>query len=205
MYKQTKMLLVAGSVLAAIAAAVPFALAQTGDAKPNPELARLASRYAEFAGSDANALALVAGLRNDTTIVLAPSATGQTAATFEPAGGKLAPGNINIALSLARRELADAGIAQPSPEQIRTALNGGTIGGQTFPGVLVLRSQGMGWGQIANSLGFRLGDVVSASHSEKSHADLQRAEKVSSRPGHPDKPERAARPDKVDRPHRPQR
>jgi hypothetical protein len=204
MYNPSKMLLIAGGVLTAIVTAVPFSLAQSSDTPPNPELARLASRYTDFAGSDANALALVTGLRDDTMIELAPTAPGQTAAKFDPATGKLGFGNINIALSLAMKELAEAGITQPSPAQIQAALNGGTVGTTTFPGILTLRSQGMGWGQIANSLGLKLGEVVAASNTDRSRAGMDRPDKAekADRPEHPDRPERAARPDVLDRPHR---
>lgn len=203
MYKQSKMLLLGGSLLTAFATAVPFAtsVAQTGDTKSDAEATRLASRYSAFAGSDANALALVTGLRDDTTITLAPTAASPTGASFDPATGKLGFGNINIALALAQKELADLGISQPSPAQIQTALNGGTIGSETLPGILSLRSQRMGWGEIANSLGFRLGDVVSASHTDRSRAGVERQEKLD-KAERPDKPDRAARPDRVDRPQR---
>jgi hypothetical protein len=206
MHKQSKMLLIAGSVLTAIVTAVPFSLAQTGT-KSDTESNRLAARYTTFAGSDANALALVTGLRDDTTIQLAPTADGQTPATFDPASGKLGLGNINIALSLAKKELADAGVSNPSPAQIQAALNGGTADGKTYPGILVLRSQGMGWGEIANSLGFKLGEVVAASHTDRSRAGMERPDKAekADRPEHPDRPERAARAERIDRPQRPVR
>jgi hypothetical protein len=206
MYRQSKMLLMGGALLTALATTVPFAasLAQTGDTKSQTEVDRLASQYSTFAGSDANALALVTGLRDDSTITLTPTDTTQKQASFDPATSKLGFGNINIALALAKKELADLGISQPSPEQIQAVMNGGTVGSDTFPGILKLRAEGMGWGQIANSLGFKLGEVVSASHSDKSRAGMERTEKTD-KAEHPDKPDRAARPDHVDRPHRPAR
>lgn len=209
MHKQSKMLLMGGALLTALATTVPFAvsLAQTGDTKSQTEIDRLASQYSAFAGSDANALALVTGLRDDSTITLTPTDTTQKQASFDPATSKLGFGNINIALALAKKELADMGISQPSPEQIQAALNGGTVGSDTFPGILKLRAEGMGWGQIANSLGFRLGEVVSASHTDRSRAGMDRSEKgeKTERADRPDKPDRAARPDRVDRPQRPVR
>lgn len=39
----------------------------------------------------------------------------------------------------------------------------------TLAGVLQMRAQGMGWGQIANSLGFKLGPVVSGIKSANAH------------------------------------
>jgi len=82
-----------------------------------------------------------------------------------------------------------------------------------------LRSQKMGWGKIANSLGFKLGPVVSAaSHTrnelrkesrvEKSPGSLKpekaersvKAEKIG-RPDTAGRPERVARPERVERVH----
>ena len=202
MYKPSQVLLTAAGVLTVLASVVPLSVAETRDTRSDREIVRLASRYTEFAGSDANARALVAGLRNDSTIELSPKSPGQAAATFDPATGKLGFGNIAIALSLARKELADAGVSQPSPAQIQAALNGGTADGKTYPGILALRSKGMGWGEIAKSLGFRLGDLVSASHTERTRTGVERPEKAE-KADRPDKPERTARADRVDRPQRP--
>ena len=205
MYKQSKMLLIGGSLLTAVAATLPFAasLAQTGGApetKSDTEVTRLASRWSAFAGSDANALALVTGLRDDTTITL--TGANQTSASFDPATRKLGFGNINIALALAQKELGELNISQPSPTQIQAALNGGTVGSETLPGILKLRSEGMGWGQIANTLGFKLGEVVSASHTDRSRAGMEHPDKPE-KAQRPDKPDRAARPDRIDRAQRP--
>jgi hypothetical protein len=61
-------------------------------------------------------------------------------------------------MTLANRNLAAAGITNPTPLQTEAALMGGTVTnaqGQSteMPGVLQLRSQGMGWGRIANATG----------------------------------------------------
>lgn len=88
--------------------------------------------------------------------------------------------------------------------------------------VETLRSQKMGWGKLANSLGFKLGPVVSvASHTrnelrkesrtEKSSGSLKseksekaersaKAEKIG-RPDVAERPERAARPERAERVH----
>ena len=63
---------------------------------------------------------------------------------------------------LVQRELAASGIANPSPHQLRAALMGGALVGSsgrraTLPGVLTLRSQGMGWGRIARTLDVPMG------------------------------------------------
>jgi hypothetical protein len=62
------------------------------------------------------------------------------------------------------------GISQPTPEQLQAALTGGTITTGTgatatttqLNGILTMRSQGMGWGQIAQKLGTKLGPVISS-------------------------------------------
>ncbi len=136
-------------------------------------------------------------------------------------------GNVNISLALAEASLAKLGITNPTPEQLQAALNGGTVTGAdgkttTLTGILTLRSEGKGWGAIAKSLGMSLGQVVSASHSQKSeHAStkagasaktekvakadrVQRTEKVD-RPQKVDRPEKLDRPQKVDRPEKVER
>jgi hypothetical protein len=74
-------------------------------------------------------------------------------------------GNIRIALSLARTQLASQGITQPTPEQLQGALMGSSTGSAgsttTSQGILQMRASGMGWGQIANSMGVKLGTVMS--------------------------------------------
>ncbi len=135
---------------------------------------RLADKYDRFAGSDRNARELVEGLRNDKRIDL--SKNGKTT-SFTPATGKMGWGNVEHALSLAKSSLADYGIHNPSPEQIKAALNGGSITTKSgrhvvLPGVLKLRASGMGWGQIAHKLDTKLGDVK---HGDRKH-DHKRAE-----------------------------
>jgi hypothetical protein len=83
-------------------------------------------------------------------------------------------GEVERALTLASRDLTAAGITNPTPEQFQAALMGGAVTnaqGQTtsLDGVLVLRSQGMGWGQIAHTIG------VHPSQSERGAANSRRA------------------------------
>jgi hypothetical protein len=83
-------------------------------------------------------------------------------------------GEVERALTLASRDLAAAGITNPTPEQLQAALMGGAVTnaqGQatSLDGVLVLRSQGMGWGQIAHTIG------VHPSQSERGAANSRRA------------------------------
>jgi len=78
-------------------------------------------------------------------------------------------GNVFISLALAKQQLGQLGITQPTPEQLQAALTGGTITTGTgatatttqLQGILTIRSQGMGWGQIAQKQGTKLGPVIS--------------------------------------------
>ena len=119
---------------------------------------RVDGRFARFAGSSANLESLAAGLRRGSEITLAGS--GETA-SFTPPTRPMGYGNITRALDLAMRDLATAGIENPTPSEIQAALTGGTVstptGDVAFQGVLQLRSQGMGWGQIAHSIGVHPG------------------------------------------------
>ncbi len=191
-------------------AAALFAGPSAALADTNVPEDRLVREYRSFAGSTENAQALVQGLRNDTKVQLTSSTGG---ASFKPATGKLGYGNIDTALNLAQATLASHGIQKPSPEQIETALNGGTIttkAGETIAlkGVLQQRASGMGWGQIAQANGFKLGELKRAD-PERGHAKHERGhakhEVKFDRPERPvkfDRPERPERPERSERPHR---
>jgi hypothetical protein len=133
------------------------AVSSTSDAA---YLKRIESSYTDFAGSSTNLESLTNGLRHGTAITLTDSGTtGNTSSmTFTPSTRPMGYGNINRVLDFASRDLVAAGISDPSAEQIQTALIGGTVvntQGQiiTMDGILRLRSQGMGWGQIAHQIG----------------------------------------------------
>jgi uncharacterized protein YaiL (DUF2058 family) len=111
--------------------------------------------------------------------------------------------------------LTQQGITNPTPEQIQAALNGGSVttstGTTDLKGVLQLRSEGKGWGQIANSLGFKLGEVISASKTDKAGgvksekaAKTEKTEKAE-RAQKADRPEKAERPEKTERPEKVER
>jgi len=124
---------------------------------------KIATDFETFAGSKENSTALVTGLRSGSEITL--TQPGEPSATFLPATKPMGYGNVSTSLSLAKYQLAQQGITNPTPEQLQTALNGGsiTIDGKTveYQGVLQMRADGMGWGQIAQQLGTKLGPIVS--------------------------------------------
>lgn len=199
-----------------------LAATDTQPAATNTEATKLATRYSDFAGSDANALALVDGLRNGESVTLDTTSTVKNAdgttstvitpTTFQPATHKMGYGNVNIALALAQDELTKAGVTDPTAAEIEAALNGGSITSasgetQTFQGVLALRAQGEGWGKVSKTLGVKLGDVVSASHNDHSHAGTDHEHHdhglaAANRPVHPDHPVHPDRPQHPDVPHR---
>ncbi|WP_051711222.1 hypothetical protein [Andreprevotia chitinilytica] len=165
-------------IMAGALAAGPTAIAADSDTATTsltqPDNARTVSLFTSWSGSKSNATALVTGLESGSSITLT-SSTGTTT-SFTPAS-KLSPGDTTIALALARESLRQQGIRNPSPAQIDAALVGGSVvnkAGQpvSLKGVLTQRSSGMGWGEIAHSMGVKLGRLMSAlhTHSHASHA-----------------------------------
>lgn len=166
-----------------LAVASVLFLASVGALSQTTADTKLSSQYVGLAGSPKNADALVTGLRDGTRITLLASPDGQNpgapSATFTPATGKLGYGNINIALSLAKADLAKLGIGSPTPAQLAAALNGGTVstatGSVTMAGILAQRQDGLGWGQIANRMGVKLGALVGASKTDKAGPKTEHA------------------------------
>lgn len=78
----------------------------------------------------------------------------------------------SFALQIARANLVQQGVTEPTTEQMTLAT----------ADVQALRDQGMGWGAIANSLGLRLGAVVSAENrAEKAQTHVAAADQTSAR------------------------
>jgi len=145
---------------------------------------KISSDFNSFLGSDSTAV--VTGLRNGTPITLTSTTTTAspttglpvpTTTTITPPTGQMGFGNVYISLALAKQQLSTLGITQPTPEQLQAALTGGTITQTTgtgatttttttnLQGILTMRSQNMGWGQIAQKLGFKLGPVIASMKS----------------------------------------
>ena len=154
--------------------------ANQGDSKV---VDKISSDFSSFLGSDSKAV--VTGLRNGTPITLTSTAStpsnGTTGVTttettiINPPTGKMGHGNVFISLALAKQQLGASGITEPTPQQLQAALTGGQItttgttaagtpmtSTQTLDGILTMRSQNMGWGQIAHKLGYKLGPVISS-------------------------------------------
>ncbi|MGD8999834.1 MAG: hypothetical protein PVF75_05430 [Granulosicoccaceae bacterium] len=130
---------------------------------------KISADYSDFLGEQTEVV--VTGLRNGSEITL-PADTGTT--SFTPPTGKMGYGNVSISLGLAQEQLAQYGITQPTAEELQASLVGGEIstasgGTAQLDGVLTLRSQGMGWGEIAHEYGVKLGHVISTVKSGRPH------------------------------------
>lgn len=149
------------------AAAPAPARAVLSSSEPQAQI-RLVDEFSAFAGSDANARSLVAGLRQATEITLtARGAGGQpgTATQLVPPTRPMDYGNVRVALVLAREQLVQLGITQPTPGQIKAVLAGGGVASRTngraaspflHPGLLQMRAGGMSWAKIAGTMGITL-------------------------------------------------
>jgi len=134
---------------------------------------RIVNEFKDWSGSEDNARSLVTGLRQGGEITLTGDSTGSGStgggATFASPTRPMGYGNVRIALKLAQTQLASSGITEPTADQIQAALVGGSVSdgsgtsttSSELTGVLQMRADGMGWGQIANSMGVKLGQVMS--------------------------------------------
>lgn len=239
MHPKSRPLLLSAALSAALLTTLPVLArtATTADATAIADAtvpkAQLVQRYAELAGSTAAASTLISSLRSGgdftvdqqvTTTTTNPDGTTTTSTstvqqTVVNPAGPMGWGEVNITLALAQA-LVDAGTAP----DLQSALTGvtttvtnpdGTTTTSTSGGVLALRASGMGWGQIAKQSGFKLGTLISASHTDKAtHASAHVAKSDHSagskpdravKPEHVAKVERPTRPDRVERPQKPER
>lgn len=176
--------------LSSVALLAVLALPVAGFAQSETQLV---DKYSTLAGSDTNAKSLVDGLRDGKQITLT---SGGTTTTYTPPTGKMGNGNVNIALALAEQSLKNQGITNPTSDQLKTALNN----------VLQERASGKGWGQIANSMGTKLGDVMRNEKADKMAKDERARDRREDRMDRrEDRAERAERPEKPERPERPER
>jgi hypothetical protein len=165
---------------------------------------QLVERYTALGGSKQNAESLIRGLREGDTVTLS---RWNGSVMFIPPTGKLGYGNVDHALTLAEASLAKHGITNPTPAELATALMGGNVvtprsGTVALDGVLKMRAEGKGWGQIAQAYGVKLGEVKRSEKVERAPKaktvakanHVAKLEPVSSRP---DKPERPQKPEKT--------
>lgn len=131
--------------------------------------AKLVQEFADFLGGDEQARAVVSGLRHGSAFDLSAESTttggsGTTTTTatttIDPPTGTMGFGNVRITLRMAEAQLAQMGITQPTAEELSAVLLGGTINGTEMNGILALRADGMGWGQIAREYGMTVGQLM---------------------------------------------
>jgi len=121
---------------------------------------KLAHKFQPFINSQKTAESLMNSLQTSRTVALMNPLAGKIE-SFKPASKPMSIANVYVALSLARLGLAEYGISQPTPTQIKCALNGGEfkqshLGGQRrihLQGVLKLHAKGLGWEAIAKRIG----------------------------------------------------
>jgi len=153
------------------APAVTPAAAGSATSTESQAESRLVASFTDFAGSDANAHSLVAGLRQGGEITLTAPGSGGNATTsirFTLPTRPMDYGNVRTSLTLAREQLAQLGIRKPTPAQIKAVLAGGAVTSRStarttpvlLPGVLPMRAHGMDWNKIADSMGVKLGDAM---------------------------------------------
>ncbi len=148
-----------------VAAAPPLNFAQTTSASSTPAT-NISNDYSYFL-KNVNSQQVVNDLRNGqwTTTTTDPNTNVTTTTTEAVPTGTMGFGNVKISLALAQESLRQQGILQPTTEQLHTAL----VGGQMVPGdptttttgILQMRADGMGWGQIAQKYDVKLGQLMS--------------------------------------------
>ena len=95
---------------------------------PDGDLARLSSQYASWAGSKANADAIVGGLARGGSITLVTSGpNGSASLAGFTSAGPMSAGEVRAALASAQQSLSRLGISRPTAEQIQAALIGGDV------------------------------------------------------------------------------
>ena len=179
MFRRRIPLIVASSLLLAL----PLAARAQSESK-------LVDEYKTLAGSEANAKSLVSGLRDGKQVTLTD---GKTTTTFTPPTGKMGNGSVDNALLLAQESLKKQGITNPTPDQLKSALSG----------VLDQRAQHKGWGEIAKSMGVKLGDLRRNERAGKVAKDGDRRE--DRREAREERHERMEKGEKPEKPERPDR
>jgi hypothetical protein len=132
--------------------------------------AKLTAEFADFLGGEAQAQSVVSGLRQGTAFDLVTETTTTdssgkettttTTTTIDPPTDTMGYGNVRITLRLAEAQLSQMGITDPTAEELSAVLLGGEINGTQVNGILTLRADGMGWGQIAQEYGMTVGQIM---------------------------------------------
>lgn len=119
----------------------------------------LSQRFSEFLGTEEQAAEVVFGLRQGTAFNLSADPEA-SAAQIEPPTGTMGYGNVKLTLSMAESTLNQMGISHPTNEELAAVLVGGEINGQPVDGILAMRAEGMGWGEIAHAHDMTVGQLM---------------------------------------------
>jgi hypothetical protein len=164
MKKVPQFFAIAVSLLIVAAAPAPnFAQTSSGSSTP---ATNISNEYSYFL-KNVDSKQVVNDLRNGqwTTTTTDPQTNVTTTSTEALPTGKMGFGNVKISLALAQESLRQQGIMQPTSEQLHTSLMGGQmVAGDsttTTNGILQMRAEGMGWGQIAQKYDVKLGQLMS--------------------------------------------
>jgi hypothetical protein len=151
--------ILAGSWLASESAGPTQGITDTGTREDVMSVARIALGFRALAGSDENAVALVASLREGVTASLAYPTAGTdpepNVIDFDAPTAPMDWHDVRMALILARDALTAFGVLRPTGEQLHAVLLGGeaVVPGERvveFRGVLRMRADGDSWGRIAS-------------------------------------------------------
>jgi hypothetical protein len=148
-----------------VAAAPAPNFAQTSSGSSTPAT-NISTDYSYFL-KNVDSKQVVNDLRNGqwTTTTTDPTTNTTTTNTEALPTGKMGFGNVKISLALAQESLRQQNITQPTSEQLHTALMGGQMvpgdSTTTTNGILQMRAEGMGWGQIAQKYDVKLGQLMS--------------------------------------------
>ncbi|HXV80498.1 MAG TPA: hypothetical protein VEG60_11505 [Candidatus Binatia bacterium] len=151
--------------LAIMAAAPGSSFAQTTSTSSTATM-NVSKEYSYFL-EKVNSQQVVNDLRNGqwTTTTTDPTTKVTTTTTEALPTGKMGYGNVRISLALAQESLRQQGIMQPTSQELNTALVGGEMvpgdPNSTTSGILQMRADGMGWGQIAQKYNVKLGQLMS--------------------------------------------
>jgi hypothetical protein len=151
--------------LLVLAAAPAANFAQTSSGSSTPAT-NISNDYNYFL-KNVDSKQVVNDLRNGqwTTTTTDPKTNVTTTTTEALPTGKMGYGNVKISMALAQESLRQQGIMQPTSEQLHTSLMGGQMvpgdSTTTTSGILQMRAEGMGWGQIAQKYDVKLGQLMS--------------------------------------------
>jgi hypothetical protein len=164
MTNASRFFLIAAS-LAIMAAAPGSSFAQTTSTSSTATM-NVSKEYSYFL-EKVSSQQVVNDLRNGQWTTTTTDSTTKVTTTSTEAlpTGKMGYGNVRISLALAQESLRQQGIMQPTSQELHTALAGGEMvpgdPNSTTSGILQMRADGMGWGQIAQKYNVKLGQLMS--------------------------------------------